>query len=68
MPEKSLNPPDEQVYECPVCEREIPYGTLLFYNEMGECVGCEECITTKYVEDYYEEVEYAMRENYYDPN
>lgn len=66
MLERTLNPPEPDYYECPVCEREIPYGTLLFYNEMGECVGCEDCITTKYVEDYYEEMDLAIRESLHD--
>ena len=57
-----INPPDEEMFVCPVCEEEIPYGTMLYYNEMGECVGCECCLTTKFVEDVYEEEEYAVRE------
>ena len=61
-----INPPDEKMYVCPVCEEEIPYGTELYYNEMGECVGCEYCLTTKLVEDVYEEEEYAVRERLYD--
>ena len=58
----AVEPPEEEYYECPVCGAEIPYGTELFYNKMGDCVGCEECITTKFVEDVYEEEEYAVRE------
>lgn len=66
MLEMSLNPPDEEVYFCPVCEAEIASGTELYFNDSGECVGCEECLTTKYVEDVYEEDEYAVRESLYD--
>ena len=62
MLEMNLNPPEPEYYECPVCGEEIPYGTELFFNDMGECVGCEECLTRKYVEDYYEDVDIAIRE------
>lgn len=55
MLELPLEPPDVTTYICPICEREIPSGTMLFYNEFGDCVGCEECITHKYVEDVYED-------------
>ena len=57
----AVNPPDEEMYECPVCGAEIPNGTVLYYNG-NECVGCEECITTKFVEDVYEEDAYAAKE------
>lgn len=63
MLERSLTPPEPEYYECPVCEAEISAGTELYFNDMGECVGCEECITTKYVEDYYEEVGWAIMED-----
>lgn len=53
-----IDPPDEETFICPVCEREITYGTMLFFNEDNDCVGCEECLHTKYVEDYQEEQDY----------
>ena len=61
-----INPPEDEMYECPICGAEIPNGTQLYYNDMGECVGCEECITTKFVEDVYAEEDYAVRERLYD--
>lgn len=54
-----IDPPDEETFICPVCEQEISPGTELFFNDMGECVGCEECIARQYVEDYYEDLEYT---------
>ena len=53
-----IDPPDEETFICPVCEEEIPYGTELFFDMNGECVGCEECLTKKFVEDYREEQDY----------
>ena len=59
---EAVEPPEPEYYECPICGEEIPYGSVLYYNNMGECVGCEECVTAKFVEDVYEEEEYAVRE------
>ena len=61
----AVEPPDDEMYECPVCGAEIPYGTELYFNG-SECVGCEECISRRFVEDVYEEEKYAMRERYDD--
>lgn len=66
MLELPVNPPDEEYYECPICGEEIPYGTELYYDNMGNCVGCEECITKRFVEDVFGEEEYAVRERLYD--
>ena len=60
---EEVEPPEPDMYECPVCGEEIPYGTDLYFRD-GECVGCENCITTKCVEDYWVETVEAMRENY----
>lgn len=57
----AVEPPEPDMYECPVCGEDIPYGTLLYYRD-NECVGCEHCLETKFVEDVYEEDEYAVRE------
>ena len=66
MLERSLNPPDEETYECPVCGEEIPYGTYLYFNDMGDVVGCEYCISKRCVEDYMEDVDEGIREDLYD--
>lgn len=58
IPDYYTEPPEEETYICPICGQEIPSGVRLFFNNMGECVGCEECLTAKYVEDYYEEQNY----------
>ena len=52
---EQLDPPDEETYECPECGAEISPGTILYFTENGECVGCEECIVTAYAEDYFTE-------------
>ena len=54
FPELPIEPPYEDTYECPVCGAEIAPGTYLYIRD-GEVVGCEECVTTKFAEDYYEE-------------
>ena len=50
----AVEPPEPDTYECPVCGAEIASGTFLYFND-GECVGCEDCITTRFAEDYFEE-------------
>lgn len=59
---EAVEPPDEEMFNCPVCGEEIPYGTQLYYNSNKECVGCEHCLDTKFVEDVYEEERFAYRE------
>lgn len=66
MLEMSLNPPDPIMYECPVCGEEISEGHELYFDDMGTCVGCECCLHTVYAGEYFEELDYAMRENYHD--
>lgn len=56
-------PEDDETYYCPVCEEEIPYGSKLYFNDMGDCVGCEYCITFHFVEDYYEELGIGIKED-----
>lgn len=43
LPEQ-IEPPEEKMYECPVCGAELCGASTLYINEFGECVGCEECI------------------------
>lgn len=50
----AVEPPYEETYECPCCGQDIAPGTTLYFHD-GECVGCEECITTRIAEDYFEE-------------
>lgn len=52
---EQLDPPAENTYECPECGAEISPGTYLYFNDNGDCVGCEECIHTTFAEDYFEE-------------
>lgn len=58
----AVEPPEEETYYCPVCEEEIPYGTKLYFNEMGDCVGCEDCLSTRFVEDFYDELGLGIKE------
>ena len=48
-------PPEEETYECPVCGAEISPGTYLYLDEYGDVIGCEECVSTKFVDDYFRE-------------
>lgn len=57
----AVEPSEDDMYECPICGAEIPNGTMLYYRD-NECVGCEECVSTKFVEDVYSEEDYAYRE------
>lgn len=55
MIELPLEPPEEKTYECPECEAELSPSAYLYFNNNGDCVGCEECIHPVFVEDYFEE-------------
>lgn len=55
MIELPIEPPEENTYECPECGAEISPGTYLYFNDNGDCVGCEECIHTAFAEEYFEE-------------
>ena len=57
----AVESPEEDYYECPICGAELPSGSILYYRD-SECVGCEECVKTRYIEDVYEEEDYAVRE------
>lgn len=57
---EQIEPPEPEYYECPVCGDEIPYGTMLYFNRMGDCVGCEGCLGTRFVEDVYADMEYEV--------
>ena len=48
------DPPEPTYYECPVCGEEITGGDKLYFDENGDCVGCDGCIATMYAEDYFE--------------
>lgn len=41
---------DEIGYRCPVCEEELSTGDFV-YTSAGEIIGCENCITRKFVQD-----------------
>lgn len=64
MLELPLEPPEPDYYECPCCGAEIPVGTFLYYDESGNCVGCEECITMKFVEDVAEDEKIFWEESW----
>lgn len=51
----AIEPPYEETYECPKCGSEISPGTLLYLDEYNDVLGCEECIHTRFAEDYFEE-------------
>ena len=55
MSYEAIEPPYEETYECPVCESELSPGTLLYLNEYGDVIGCEECVHSVFAEDYFEE-------------
>lgn len=47
-------PEPETIMLCPVCDAELGNGDILYYNDMGECVGCEDCVDKRFVEDVIE--------------
>ena len=48
-----VEPPDhESSMKCPVCGAELGWGDKLYFDVGGNLAGCDECITTKYAEDY----------------
>lgn len=56
-----VEPPEVETFECPVCGEEVFGGDELYFVN-GEIVGCDRCISTKYVADYVEEQEYYKGE------
>ncbi len=48
-----VEPPEyDAPFECPVCGAELGWGDKLYFDVGGNLAGCDECITTKYAEDY----------------
>lgn len=63
FPEPRLDPPEPEVYKCPVCSSE---AEVYYFGQLGEIIGCENCVTTQDASDYwrdkFEEAEAIMYE------
>lgn len=51
----AVEPPEPTTYECPICGHELTGGNVLYFDDNDDCIGCEDCIHTKYAEDYFED-------------
>lgn len=55
MPELPLEPPEEKMYECPICGAELCGASTVYIDEFGDIIGCEDCVSTKDAANYFEE-------------
>lgn len=52
IPERPLEPPENDMPRCPVCGEETE---IIFIDKYGDVVGCEECVTTRNAYEWQEE-------------
>ncbi len=52
---EAVEPPEEEEEKmyCPVCDHRIYCGEYLYFDRHRECIGCEYCTFTKFVEDCF---------------
>ena len=53
---EAINPPDDKpFYICEKCGAELSGMDYVYFNEFGEVIGCEMCVTHKFAGDYYDD-------------